>query len=308
MNIRNVDLNLLYVLHILLQERSVSKAAIRLHLTQPTVSGMLSRLRETFNDPLFIRVSHGLEPTTQALSLRDDLNRLLTDIDTLIQGAPFDPATSEATIRLSTNDYMQYVFLVPAILQLKQQATHMKFAIVQPEIGTLHSKLVAGDIDLAVTIPEFSDLRLRSQKLYTEQYVAVVRKAHPIARQKLTLKKFLALEHAIVSPTDAEFVGPTDIALAAINKKRNVSVSTSSFFSLLELVVSSDQIALLPHRLADKFTDRLTLMPPPLKVPGFDAILVWHQRTDQDPVRTWVAKGLAEFARQLDDPRQPLHP
>jgi DNA-binding transcriptional LysR family regulator len=294
-----VDLNLLYVLHILLQEQNVSRAATRLNLTQPTVSGMLARLRDTFNDPLFIRVSHGLEPTTQALGLQSDLAKILQDIELLIQRSPFDPSTSTATIRLSTNDYMQYVFLVPALRKLKQAAPFMKFAIVQPEIGTLHNKLLDGDIDLAITIPEFTDARLREQLLYPDQYVAVLRMGHPLGEGQLTLEKFIEMDHGIVSPTDADFFGPTDKALARLGKSRRVTVSTSSFFSLIQIIATSDQVALLPRRLAEQFTDRLQLIDPPIAVEGFQAILSWHQRTDLDPVRLWVAQELTAFADQF---------
>lgn len=270
-----------------------------MHLTQPTVSGMLARLREAFNDPLFIRTSHGLEPTTQALALRSDLERILQDIEMLIQAAPFDPATSTARINLSTNDYMQYVFLAPAVRMLKTVAPNMQFALVQPEIGTLYDKLVNGDIDLAITIPEFSDVKLREQPLYEERYVAVVRKGHQFADKNLTLKRFVELDHGIVSPTDGQFIGPTDIALSKMGKQRQVSVSTSSFFTLIEMVASSDLIALLPYRLAAKFTDRLILKTPPLEVPGFDVILAWHQRSDSDPVRAWLTKMLMQFGEQI---------
>lgn len=297
-DIRNVDLNLLYVLQVLLQECSVSKAATRLHLTQPTVSGMLARLRSVFNDPLFVRTSHGLNPTSQALGLKEPLNRILGDIDFLIQSAPFDPATNTKTFALSTNDYMQYVFLAPAIRALQKAAPNMRFAVLPAEISSLHEKLVQGDIDLAVTIPEFSNPRLREQIIYRENYVAVVRKGHPLGRKRLTEKRFLDMEHVIVSPTRGQFTGPTDVALAESGKRRNVTVSVSSFFALIELVTLGDYIALLPQRLAEKFIDRLQLFKPPVDVPGFDVILAWHPITDSDPVRRWLVDSLTAFAQE----------
>lgn len=298
-DIRNVDLNLLYVLQILLEERNVSRAAGRLNLTQPTVSGMLARLRETFNDPLFVRSSHGLRPTPQGIALSGDLEKIIRDIEALVQGAPFDPRSSTVRFRLSSNDYMQYVFLSPAIRALQLEAPDMQFALMRPEIAGLHDRLVSGDIDLAVTIPEFSDAKLQKQVIYRERYVAVLRKNHPALARKLTLARFLALDHGMVSPADGHFHGPTDLVLAQMNKRRRVTVSTSSFFTLIESVSNSDTVALLPKRLADKFADRLDQRPPPLPVPGFDVILVWHQRSDKDPVRHWLVKRLSEFARAM---------
>jgi DNA-binding transcriptional LysR family regulator len=297
-DIRKVDMNLLYVLHVLLQETNVSRAALKLHLTQPTVSGMLARLRALFNDALFVRTSHGLNPTSKALSLREPLSRIIGDIDALVQTAPFDPATSTKTFVLSSNDYMQYVFLSPAIRALQKAAPKMRFAVRPAEISSLYEKLVQDDIDLAVTIPEFSNAKLRELTLYAEEYVAVVRKGHPLGNKRLTLKRFLNMEHAIVSPTGGEFAGPTDLALAELGERRNVTVSVSSFFALIELVAVGDHIALLPVRLAEKFSDRLRLMKPPLIVPGFDVILAWHPKTDADPVRRWLVESLTAIAKE----------
>ncbi|MEQ9463839.1 MAG: LysR family transcriptional regulator [Haliea sp.] len=298
-DIRSVDLNLLYVLQVLLEERSVSRTAVRLHLTQPTVSGMLARLRSTFNDPLFVRSSHGLRPTRQAIALGGDLEKIIRDIEALMQPAGFDPRLSTVRFRLSTNDYMQYVFLSPAIRALQSEAPDMQFALMRPEVTGLYDKLVSGDIDLAVTIPEFSDVKLREQLVYSERYVAVVRKNHPALGRKLTLARFLELDHCMVSPADGQFHGPTDLALAQMNKRRRVTVSTSSFFTLIELVSNSDHIAMLPKRLADKFADRLEQMLPPVPVPGFDVILAWHQRSDKDPVRRWLVERLSGFAGSM---------
>jgi DNA-binding transcriptional LysR family regulator len=294
-DIRNIDLNLLFVLHVLLQENNVSKAAIRLHLTQPTVSGMLARLRELFKDPLFVRKSHGLQATSRGLSLREPLAQILGEIEALTQTSPFDPAVSTKTFSLSSNDYMQYVLLTPAIRALQKSVPYMRFAVRPPEISSLYEKLVADEIDMAVTIPEFSDARLREQVLYREEYVAVIRKGHPAGKTRLTLKRFLELEHAIVSPTGGQFIGPTDLVLAQQKKRRNVTVSVSSFFALIELVALGEHIALLPRRLAEKFSDRLQLLKPPLSVPGFDVILAWHPKTDSDPARRWLVESLETF-------------
>jgi DNA-binding transcriptional LysR family regulator len=155
---------------------------------------------------------------------------------------------------------------------------------------------VRGDIDLAVTMPEFSNPRLREQLLYREDYAAAVRKDHPLGNTRLTLKRCLSMEHAIVSPTGSQFIGPTDMALAESGKRRNVSVSVSSFFALIELLTLGDHMALLPQRLAEKFSDRLRVIKPPLDVPGFDVILAWHPKTGSDPVRRWLVDSLTAFA------------
>jgi DNA-binding transcriptional LysR family regulator len=243
-----------------------------------------------------------LKATSRGLSLQAPLGRILGDIDSLIQTAPFDPAASTKTFALSSNDYMQYVVLSPAIHALQDEAPNMRFAVRPAEIASLYAKLVEDEIDLAVTIPEFSNAKLREQLLYREEYVGVVRKGHPAGNKRLTLKRFLDMEHAIVSPTGGQFIGPTDLALAQQGKHRNVTVSVSSFFALIELVVVGDHIALLPRRLAEKFSDRLQLIKPPLSVPGFDVVLVWHPKTDSDPARRWLVESLKAFVSQHFEP------
>ncbi len=293
-NIRKVDLNLLRALSILLEERSVSRSARRLNLTQPTVSNMLARLRELFADPLFTRTRHGLLPTSRALSLEPELRHILDSVDALVAPRIFDPTTSDATVTLSSNDYMQFVLLLPAILTMGEKAPTMRFAVRQAEIEGLVDLMDQGSIDIALTIPEFSDARLRTQHLYSEHYVVVFRKGHPLATGGISLKKFLHYDHAIVSPTAGHFHGPTDEALAARGLQRRVTMSVSSFYSLIEVVSGSDRLALIPSRLYQRFSDRLTMALPPLEVPGFEAIAVWSSRTHADPARQWVVKQLQQ--------------
>lgn len=293
-NIRKIDLNLLRALSVLLEERSVSRSAMRLHLTQPTVSNMLARLRELFADPLFTRTRHGLVPTSRALELESELRHILDSVDLLVAPRSFDPTTSDATVSFSSNDYMQFVLLLPALLVMGKKAPNMRFAVRQAEIEDLVDLMDKGSIDIALTIPAFSDPRLREQHLYSENYVVVFRKGHPLAAQRITLKRFLQYDHVIVSPTAGHFHGPTDEALAARGLQRRVTISVASFFSLIEVVAGSDRLALIPGRLYQRFSDRLAMAMPPLDVPGFEAIAVWSGRTHSDPARQWVVEQLQQ--------------
>ena len=148
-NITKVDLNLLVVLDALLEERNVTRAAARLGYTQPTVSGMLMRLRDLFGDPLFVRTQRGLLPTPRAQALTVPLKQLLDDGRHLVARDAFDPVHAEVTFRVSSNDYMQHAVLTPFVKVLRSEARQVRLAIVPPIIEGLSDALARGQIDLA---------------------------------------------------------------------------------------------------------------------------------------------------------------
>src|SRR5262249_53893852 len=136
-DIRRIDLNLLVALHALLTERSVTRAASRLALTQPTVSGMLARLRRLLGDPLFVRTQRGILPTPRAQALAPALERLLAEASSLIAGAAFEPATTQITFTVSANDYIQSALLVPFIRRLRERAPLARLAVRPADVRSL---------------------------------------------------------------------------------------------------------------------------------------------------------------------------
>ena len=164
-DIRNLDLNLLRAFSVLLEERNVSRTAELLHVTQPTVSGMLSRLRSIFGDPLFVRTQHGLLPTPRAEALAPALRQLIADVQALVSPNEFDPQTSTVTLTLSVNDYMQSVLIVPLVANLRRSAPKMKLGIRNLEIAALSSMLARARIAIAVTIEVTSPNRMLSKLL-----------------------------------------------------------------------------------------------------------------------------------------------
>jgi DNA-binding transcriptional LysR family regulator len=168
-NIKKIDLNLLVVLDALLDERNVTRAAARLGYTQPTISGMLTRLRDLFGDPLFVRTQRGLLATPRAQALAVPLKQLLADSQHLVARDVFDPASAEVTFTISSNDYIQHALLVLFVEVLRSEARQIRLAIAPPIIEGLSDALARGQIDLAVTIPEFAMSDLPSRLLYRER-------------------------------------------------------------------------------------------------------------------------------------------
>src|SRR5262245_27437920 len=297
-NIKRIDLNLLIVLDALLDDCNVTYAAERLGYTQPTVSGMLVRLRDLFGDPLFVRTQRGLLPTPRAQALAAPLKRLLADSHSLIARDEFDPATAETTFRIASNDYMQHALLVPFVNGLRSEAPKIRLAITPAIIEGIEDALARGQIDLAVTIPEFAMSDLPSRLLYRERYVVAVRRQHPLARrQRMTIERFCAYEHVLVSPTGGSFEGPTDRALARLRLKRTVRYSVPSFLLVPEVLQTDDLIALVPSRLVREDDKRLVVLKPPLEVEGFDVIAVWHQRVHTDTAHRWLRNRLVEAVK-----------
>jgi DNA-binding transcriptional LysR family regulator len=285
----------------LLDERNVTRAAARLGYTQPTVSGMLTRLRDLFGDPLFVRTQRGMLATPRAERLAIPLKQLLADGRRLVTRDVFDPASAAMAFTISSNDYMQRALLVPFIKVLRSEAKHIQLAIAPALIEGLADALARGQIDMAVTIPEFAMPDLPSRLLYRERYVVAVRRQHPLARRKsITVERFCAYDHVLVSPTGGSFEGPTDQVLAKLKQTRNVRYSVPSFLLVPELLQTDDLIALVPSRLIREHKKQLTLLRPPIDVPGFDVIAVWHPRVNKEVAHRWFRGRLAEIAKLSD--------
>lgn len=290
-DLRTLDLNLLKTLDALLDERSVTRAAARLSLTQPAVSGMLNRLRDYFDDPLFIRVPHGIVPTTRAEELATPIKRILADINVLLQPVAFDPLTANLTFTIAATDYALRAVVVPFIAALKTQAPGIRVRVVPVTPGSLVSQLEQGNIDVALVTPHTTPDELHSRALYDERYVCMMRADHPEAAKPLTLDRFCALEHVLVSYEGEGFHGVTDEALAKIGRTRHVGLSVSSFLVLPDVLAISDMIAVVPERMAEN-RGGMFVCDVPVAVPGFTKSMAWHGRNHRDRAQVWLREIL----------------
>ncbi|MCT9811976.1 LysR family transcriptional regulator [Acidovorax sp. Be4] len=291
-DIRSMDLNLLKALDALLDECNVTRAATRLGLTQPAMSGMLTRLRESFGDPLFARAQRGMVPTQRALDLGLPIKQVLAEIDALLQPPVFDPTTARLTFTIASTDYALHAIAVPFLSALKPLAPHIRVALVPVKNGQVQAQLERGQISLALLSPENTPPDLHARELFRERYVCVLREGHPVAKgRKLTLKQFCALDHALASYEGGGFHGVTDEALEKLGMRREVTVSVKSFLILPDILRASDMVAILPSRLVAGM-EGLVVSAPPLEVPGFSKTAVWHERTHHDPAHRWLRELL----------------
>ena len=293
-SMRRHDLNLLATLDVLLTEGSVSKAAHRLNLSQPAVSASLARLRKLFADPLLIRGARGMQLTPRAQQLLPDLNRMLEEIGALVEpkGA-FDPVAAHLTFTLSAFDYLQHGLVAPLVNLLRKEAPNICFALHQLESGDVGRQLQTGDLDLCITTTLRSTPRLIVQPLYIEQMVAVLRKGHPQARERLTLKRFCAMHHAVLHPS--RMTEKTDETLGSRGKTRRIGMILPNYHTILDAVCSSDMLAMMPFRLARRYVDRVAIRSLPFTLEKFTIAALWHPRTHLSPAHQWLRSRVIEI-------------
>lgn len=297
MDIGRIDFNLLTTLEALLLERSVSRAARRLHLSQPALSAQLARLRALFGDPLFVPSHRGMTPTPLALQLQQPLGAALAQLRQVVtQARAFDPARDSFTVCIGASDYVQSALLLDFALALRAQAPGVRVALRAADGPRLPAQMEKGEVDLAVLTPEGIADSLRSRPLFEESYAFIARRGHPALRRPLDVEGFCALDHVMVSPRGGSFSTPVDDMLDARGLQRRVVLSASTFHSVLDLVEGSDLVALVPARLVAGRAGRLRVMAPPLPVAGFAIHMAWHDRNHGDAAQRWVREQLAGFA------------
>ena len=297
MDTRAIDLNLLQALEALLAERSVTRAAARLGLSQPALSARLARLRDLLGDPLLLPAQRGMTPTAMALELEAPLRQALDELRGLIvRRSPFDPATARLTVAIAASDYAQRTVLLPFVLALQQTAPRIRIALRTLDGGAVAQQMLAGELDLVLMTPDTAPQELRRRVLFAERYVCIARRGHPKVRRQLTLAQFCALGHVVVSPRGGGFSGPTDRALAAIGRSRSVVLSAAHFQFVPEIIARSDLIALVPERLVRDRAADLQVLAPPVAVSGFEIAMLWHDRTHGHPGHRWLRDQLAASA------------
>src|SRR5882757_4953571 len=290
-NIRGIDIELLVTLEALLTACSVTHVARQLHLSQPTVSVRLGKLRNLFADPLLTPGVRGMRPTRRGLALLAPLREALSGVERMLSAeTPFDPARTELTWRVAASYYAQHAILMPLLAHLRRDAPGVRVA-------------ERGDIDVAFITAEIVPESLRSTILFAERYQFVARQRHPqLGKGPITSAQFCALDHLLVSPEGGGFKGPTDVLLEARRHKRRVVLSVPHFLSAPELVRRSDMVAMLPARLLEGRRHGLQLRDAPIQPPGFEMAMSWHERVHVDPAHAWLRAQVVAAVSQNGAP------
>jgi DNA-binding transcriptional LysR family regulator len=294
MDTRRLNLNLLVTLEALLVERNVTKAAARLHLSQPAVSTQLNRLRKLFDDPLLIPAQRGMTPSAKALELLDPLRQALDEVRAILAThRSFNPTTAKLVVVIACTDYLQSALVKPLVVQLRKEAPGVRIAMRNLDLSQLQMQMERGDVDLALMTPQSAPSSLRARHLFNERYVLIGRRNHPRLRARITLEEFARLEHVIVSVRGGDFITPVDNALAALGQHRTVVLSAASFLFVPDIVSQSDFVALVPERLVRNRANELKLIDAPFPVEGFAVGMVWHERSHGHSGQRWIRERIA---------------
>jgi len=291
-NINSLDLNLLQTLNVLLTELNVTRAAQRLHLSQPSVSAQLARLRTHFDDPLLLPGPRGMLPTARAEALREPLRLALEAVERAV--APpdtFNPANAEVTWRIAATDYTSSALVLPALNLIRAAAPQSRMAVLALNPPLVAQQLEKGELDVVFHTGDNASPTLHQRKLFSERYVLAGRRDHPQLQRTPTLDQFCQLEFVMVSPDGGGFSAATDTALAKLGRSRRVVLSVPHFLFMQETLANSDLVAVLPERLV-RHASQLAVIDLPLEVPGFDILLLWHERLHRDPAQQWLRQQI----------------
>lgn len=289
MNLRSVDLNLLVALDALISEGQVTRAAQKLALSQPAMSNALSRLRAIFGDELLVRTARGMQPTPRALELAGPLRQILQQTERIFENdTGFAPQTAarEFTVRMS--DLLGYLVLPRFASRLRAEAPRIRLKIMHLPPEQTVDALEADEMDFALSMALSHSRSVRSEPLFRDRMVCVMRRDHPAAQRKLTLKVFLGLWHLRISmsPTDARFV---DNVLARMGLERNVALNVPHWLTVPNIVASTDLVAVISEKVARSFDSAaLALLPLPFASQAFDWSLYWHRRYDNNKAHQWM--------------------
>ncbi len=299
-DIRSLDIKLLLAFDALARELNVTRAAMRLGLTQQGLSGQISRLRVFFGDPLFVREGSGVAATPQAEALKPRIRDALEILRMLVQEPVLVPKTLEGTLKIAATDYAMALLLPPLLRALQKEAPLLKIALRAANHKTLENDLREHEVDLALIAQQFTPTGLQSQVLFAETYRGAVRRGHPLASGAVTLERFCGYRHLLVAPNRGDFSGPTDSALQAVGWKREIALVVPSFSVVTELLEESDLVAVLPERLLRKNSSRLFIFEAPVAVKGFEIHAVWPARLSFDPLQHWFRQVCLKVAREID--------
>ena len=292
-NLRKLDLNLLVTLDVLLEERNVTRAAQRLNYSQPSVSVHLAKLRDIFGDPLLLPASRGMQITARAEGLIQPLREALESLERAVMPArPFNPAESDHTWRVAASDSSGSSILIPAMATIRAAAPGTRLAVLDLVPSNIAKQAEQGEVDLAFHTAEGSPPGLRRRTLFKEHYVLAGRVGHPRLHSQLTLAQFCELEHVMVSPDRGGFFGTTDDVLANIGLQRKVVLSVPHFLFMMSVLASTDLVAMVPSRLV-RNTHMLQVIESPVDVPGYEMVMLWHERSHRDAAHQWLRETIA---------------
>lgn len=297
------DLNLLPIFVALMEERSVTRAAERMGMTQPALSNALLRLRKMLQDQLFVRERYGIQPTPIALELSPLIAEALAQLDDAVLGQQaFDPAHAERLFTIAPNGYVEFV-IVPAVLaRLEKVAPGIKLRLTPFGNDLAETGVVSGTTALVLGRIIDPPDNLVVQHLMDERFACAVRADHPAIGDAMTREQFETMKHVNIVPPGRMRAGLFQ-ALAQQQLKRDVAISVTNFFAAAEMVAVTDYCATLPSLICRQLMHdpRLKVLPAPVDLGSFPVEMAWHVRYRHDPAHRWLRALIGEVITDFKD-------
>ncbi len=295
------DLNLLPIFLALMEERSVTRAAVRLGITQPALSNALTRLRAMLRDPLFIRERYGMQPTQKAVELAPVLAAALATLDDVILGQQaFDPAQARLQFTIAPNSYAEFI-LVPAIVaRLRDVAPGISLRLTPYGSDLADTGVISGGTALVLGRIVDPPDNLVVQHLMQESLACILRADHPAVGDRISKKQFEQLKHVNMLPPGRLRAGLFQ-ALERQGLRREVAVSVTHFLAIPEIVAVTDYCATLPRLICRHLAHdmRLKVLPSPVDLGTFPVEMAWHVRHRHDPAHRWLRGLIVDVVREV---------
>ncbi|MBT8070277.1 MAG: LysR family transcriptional regulator [Gammaproteobacteria bacterium] len=312
MNLKNIDLNLLVYLDVLLRERNVTRAAESLGISQPAMSNGLRRLRELFSDPLLVRTSGGMSPTERAEDLQPKIREVVASIQSVVQPeGQFDAASASRVFRISVSDYTESTLLPHMLRRMRLEAPDVTLDILTPSDVSFQD-LERGGVDLVINRFDVLPQSFHQRPIWRDGFSCLISCQNPI-RKNFNLETYLEAGHVWVSKTGmgvgvgmepgaGQGLGWIDEALAKLGKERRIRVFTRHYESAMRLADLRDLIVTLPSKAANRLKDdpSVIILPPPFEIPDFELTMAWSPLLQHHPAHRWMRRLIADVARDVD--------
>lgn len=294
------DLNLVRVFVTIYETGSVSKAAQKLYISQPSVSYSLSRLRQLLNDPLFKRTRDGMQPTSLASQLYVSFRNSLSDIERAIAlTQQFDPMQSKRCFRLALTDLGE-VFFLPYILRaLQSEAPHIELEVIQIDAYKIYEWIRLEKVDAAICNSSYMLQKVDHETLFVEKYVCMLRDQHPRINDSLSVDQYLEERHVVVSSGTGHHL--VEDCLHDANITRKIMLTVPHFSVLPGIIASSDLLVTLPSRVARVYAERMPLrfLDLPFSIPEFEVSIHWKEQRGDSSAQLWFCDFLKQILSGL---------